>query len=131
MTTAGTSRRVEGVPTYEYRCKACNRELEVQQRMNDPDLVRCDACGADALERLISWTSVRNNNWQGALYADNPKEAFKGISAVDRSRSKRFGAATTPGDAPAADAPAAAADPAPAPAPDEDAPDLDADKPSK
>ena len=62
--------------------------------MNDPDLVRCDACGADALERLISWTSVRNTNWQGALYADNPKEAFKGISAVDRSRSKRFGAAT-------------------------------------
>ncbi|HSN25996.1 MAG TPA: zinc ribbon domain-containing protein [Kofleriaceae bacterium] len=85
---------MDGVPTYEYRCKACEREFEVQQRMSDPDLVHCDACGADALERLISWTSVRNNNWQAALRADNPKEAFKGISAVDRSRSQRFGAKT-------------------------------------
>jgi putative FmdB family regulatory protein len=104
LTAGGGSRRVEGVPTYEYRCKACQREFEVQHRMNDPDLVHCDACGADALERLISWTSVRNENWQRALYADNPKEAFKGISAVDRSRSKRFGAAdaATPAPAPAA-----------------------------
>lgn len=83
--------------------------------MNDPDLVHCDACGKDALERLISWTSVRNQNWQRALRADNPKEAFKGIAAVDRSRSQRFGAqppaAGTATDATPA-APAAAATPA-------------------
>ncbi len=97
------------MPTYEYRCKACEREFEVQQRMNDPDLVHCDACGADALERLISWTSVRNNNWQAALRADNPKEAFKGIAAVDRSRSQRFGAATSPATTPSAN-PAPAGD---------------------
>lgn len=97
--------------------------------MNDPDLVHCDACGADALERLISWTSVRNNNWQGALYADNPKEAFKGISAVDRSRSKRFGAAT---EAVTDAAPAPAASPAAdAETVDEDEPDAATDKPSE
>jgi len=101
LSTRQFSCRVEGVPQYEYRCKACEREFEVQQRMNDPDLVHCDACGADALERLISWTSVRNQNWQRALRADNPKEAFKGIAAVDRSRSQRFGANVTPA-APAA-----------------------------
>jgi putative FmdB family regulatory protein len=112
LTAAGRSRNVEGVPTYEYRCKACQREFEVQQSMKDPDLVHCDKCGADALERLISWTSVRNNNWQGALYADNPKEAFKGISAVDRSRSKRFGAAIETAPEPATDAEAPAATPA-------------------
>ena len=90
------------MPTYEYRCKACEREFEVQQRMDDPDLVHCDACGKDALERLISWTSVRNQNWQRALRADNPKEAFKGIAAVDRSRSQRFGANVSPAPAQAA-----------------------------
>ncbi len=111
LTTAARLRIVDGVPTYEYRCKACEREFEVQQRMSDPDLVHCDACGADALERLISWTSVRNNNWQAALRADNPKEAFKGISAVDRSRYQRFGAKTD-ASTPAADA--ASANPAPA-----------------
>ena len=125
MTAAGASRRVEGVPTYEYRCKACEREFEVMQGMNDPDLVHCDACGADELQRLISWTSVRNQKWQRALYADNPKEAMKGISAVDRSRSKRFGATTDTTPAPAA---------TPATEPetvDEDEPDAAADKPSE
>jgi len=124
LSTHEFSCRVEGVPTYEYRCKACERELEVQQRMDDPDLVHCDACGADALERLISWTSVRNQNWQRALRADNPKEAFKGIAAVDRSRSQRFGAATNATPAPA---PAAASAKDADTVEDDDAPD----KPSK
>lgn len=117
LTPGASLRIVDGVPTYEYRCKACEREFEIQQRMSDPDLVHCDACGADALERLISWTSVRNNNWQAALRADNPKEAFKGISAVDRSRYQRFGAktdattGTPPTGTPATDPAAAGAAP--------------------
>ena len=74
------------MPTYEYRCGACQREFEYQQRMNDADLVKCEACGADKLERLISWTSVRSNTWERALYKDNPKEAMKGTHAVDLSR---------------------------------------------
>lgn len=74
------------MPTYEYRCGACQREFEYRQRMNDPDLVTCEACGADKLERLISWTSVRSNTWQRALYKDNPKEAMKGTHACDLSK---------------------------------------------
>ena len=77
--------------------------------MNDPELVHCDACGADKLQRLISWTSVRNDGWKAAMHAPNPKEAFKGISAVDRSRGKRFSGnppAENPADSPAAPAPA-------------------------
>ncbi|HEX7838995.1 MAG TPA: zinc ribbon domain-containing protein [Kofleriaceae bacterium] len=78
------------MPTYEYRCSACNREFEYQQKMTDPDLVRCEACGKDKLERLISWTSVRSDSWKGALTAPNMREAMKGTTAVDRSRSQRF-----------------------------------------
>jgi len=125
LTAGRRARRVEGVPTYEYRCKACEREFEVQQSMKDPDLVHCDACGKDALERLISWTSVRNQNWQRALRADNPKEAFKGIAAVDRSRSQRFGAKT--GDEPAPAAAAASTTTAPAALPARDAETVDDD----
>jgi putative FmdB family regulatory protein len=83
-------RILEGMPTYEYRCNACQREFEVQQKMTDPDLVKCETCGADKLERLISWTSVRSDSWRAALKADNPKAAFKGIHAVDRSTVQRF-----------------------------------------
>ncbi len=74
--------------TYEYHCKACGREFEAVQKMTDPDLVKCEVCGKDELEKLISWTSVGSDNWRAALKADNPKEAFKGIHAVDRSRNR-------------------------------------------
>ncbi|HEY1547014.1 MAG TPA: zinc ribbon domain-containing protein [Kofleriaceae bacterium] len=74
--------------TYEYHCKACGREFEAVQKMSDPDLVKCEVCGKDELEKLISWTSVGSDGWRAALTAPNPKEAFKGIHAVDRSRNR-------------------------------------------
>jgi putative FmdB family regulatory protein len=84
-------RILEGMPTYEYRCGGCTREFEYQQRMSDPDLVTCEACGADKLERLISWTSVRSNTWKQALETGGmPKEVMKGTHAVDGSKSHRF-----------------------------------------
>jgi putative FmdB family regulatory protein len=79
---------LDAMPTYEYHCKACGREFEAVQKMTDPALTKCEACGKDELEKLISWTSVGSDNWRAALKADNPKEAFKGIHAVDRSRTR-------------------------------------------
>jgi putative FmdB family regulatory protein len=76
------------MPTYEYHCKACGREFEAVQKMTDPDLVKCEVCGKDELEKLISWTSVGSDTWRTALKSDNAKEAFKGIHAVDLSRNR-------------------------------------------
>ena len=105
---------IVAMPTYEYRCKACEREFEYVQKMSDPDLVKCEACGKDTLERLISWTSVGSDTWRAALKAENPKEAFKGIHAVDRSRNReRF-----KGNDPEPAAPEPAPAPAPTPAPE-------------
>jgi putative FmdB family regulatory protein len=33
------------VPTYEYRCDACGATYEVFQKMSDPPLEVCEACG--------------------------------------------------------------------------------------
>lgn len=33
------------MPTYEYRCKACGRELEVVQSFTDDALTTCEECG--------------------------------------------------------------------------------------
>ena len=32
------------MPTYQYRCTECGRELEVVQKFTDPALTHCDAC---------------------------------------------------------------------------------------
>lgn len=68
------------MPTYEYRCNACGREFEYQQRMSDPDLVKCEACGEDKLEKLISATAfqLKGGGWYKDLYSSTkPADAAK------------------------------------------------------
>ena len=62
------------MPVYEYQCKACHKEFEYQQRMSDPELTDCEACGEKALERLISRTafSLKGGGWYKDLYS-SPK----------------------------------------------------------
>ena len=40
------------MPTYEYRCPACNNDFEKFQRMSDDPVAECPECGADAQRRL-------------------------------------------------------------------------------
>jgi putative FmdB family regulatory protein len=65
------------MPIYEYKCKACNREFEYQQRMADPDKTDCEACGASALERLISRTAfqLKGSGWYKDLYSSSKPDA--------------------------------------------------------
>ncbi|HVK85442.1 MAG TPA: zinc ribbon domain-containing protein [Kofleriaceae bacterium] len=83
------------MPTYEYRCNACHRDFEYQQRMSDPDLVKCEACGEDKLEKLISRTAfqLKGSGWYKDLYSSNPKEAMK--SSVDKGVPPKASEATT------------------------------------
>ena len=76
------------MPTYEYHCNACHREFEYQQKMSDADLVRCEACGEDKLERLISWTSVRAE--PGIRKVHYSKDRMEGAPRPDRGTSHRF-----------------------------------------
>ncbi|MEI8080001.1 MAG: FmdB family zinc ribbon protein [bacterium] len=40
------------MPTYDYKCKKCERLFEVVQSMNDAPITKCKECGG-ALKRLI------------------------------------------------------------------------------
>src|SRR5205823_1357564 len=67
------------MPVYEYKCKACQREFEYQQRMSDPEKTVCEACGGE-LERLISRTafSLKGGGWYKDLYSSaKPETAAK------------------------------------------------------
>ena len=90
------------MPTYEYRCNACNREFEFQQRMSDPDLVKCEVCGEDKLEKLISRTAfqLKGSGWYKDLYSSKPAEAIKG--SVDKGKPSSSDSAPAAPAAPAA-----------------------------
>ena len=65
------------MPVYEYKCNACGREFEVQQRMSDPELTDCEVCGKPALERLISRTAftLKGGGWYKDLYSSTKPES--------------------------------------------------------
>jgi putative FmdB family regulatory protein len=47
------------MPIYEYQCMACHHALEALQKLNDPALTVCPACGAPQLQKKISAVGFR------------------------------------------------------------------------
>jgi putative FmdB family regulatory protein len=41
------------MPTYDYVCKACGKEMEIFQKMSDAKLTKCPECGKEKLIRKI------------------------------------------------------------------------------
>lgn len=97
------------MPIYEYRCQTCGHELEQLQRLSDPALKDCPACGKPKLQRLISAAGFR---LKGAGWYETDFKQGNKRNLVDGSGSAPQGAAgaeTRPGGADSsskADAPA-------------------------
>lgn len=81
------------MPIYEYKCNACQREFEYQQRMSDPEKTVCEACGASALERLISRTAfqLKGGGWYKDLYSSTKPESKSSGSSSDSGGSSSSG----------------------------------------
>jgi putative FmdB family regulatory protein len=47
------------MPIYEYRCKACNHQMEAIQKISDNPLELCPECGAKTLTKLVSAAGFR------------------------------------------------------------------------
>lgn len=45
------------MPTYQYRCTACSKEIEAVQKFSDPALTTCPACSGD-LRKVYSAVGV-------------------------------------------------------------------------
>ena len=84
------------MPIYEYRCQSCNHELEVMQKLSDPELSDCPSCGKPALKKLISpvgfrlkgsgWyeTDFKKGNQKNVAKEDSaPASESKSASACD------------------------------------------------
>ena len=94
------------MPIYAYRCAACGHAKDVLQKMSDPLLSTCPACGAETLVKQVTAAGfqLKGSGW----YVTD----FKGSGAAPAAAGKADDA--KPADesaAPAgADKPAAAAD---------------------
>jgi putative FmdB family regulatory protein len=73
------------VPTYEYECGSCHRTFEVRQRISEPPLTTCDACGGP-VRRLLSATPfiLKGGGW---YVTDYPSESRKKALDAEKSSS--------------------------------------------
>jgi putative FmdB family regulatory protein len=47
------------MPIYEYQCTECGHELEKLQKLSDPPLTDCPACGRATLRKRVSAAGFR------------------------------------------------------------------------
>lgn len=89
------------MPIYDYLCKQCGHEWEVEQRITEDPIKKCPTCGALEAKRLISKTSfvLKGGGWYNDLYSsagDTSKsdagsadgDSSAGSSASDKSEKK-------------------------------------------
>ena len=101
------------MPTYEYECHQCHRVFEVRQRISEPALETCDACGGP-VRRLLSPAPfiLKGGGWHGTDYpSESRKKALaseKSPAGGDKSDTTGKGEkkATTSAPAPASSTPA-------------------------
>ena len=103
------------MPTYQYRCASCSRELEVVQKFTDPSLTVCPSCDGQ-LRKVFSPVGVVFKG--SGFYTTDARGKNRTPSGKPGKPDKSPAAATAP------DGGTAAAAPAPAKA---DAPKLSTD----
>jgi len=104
------------MPIYAYRCSECGNAKDVLQKMSDPVLTECPACGAQAFTKQVTAAGfqLKGSGWYVTDFRGDNKPA-KGADEA----SKGDGAKGEPAKTDAAPAPAAGAktESAAAPAP--------------
>ena len=96
------------MPIYAYKCGSCGHAKDVLQKMSDPLLTVCPACGEAAFSKQVTAAGfqLKGSGWYVTDFRAGGDGANSGV-----------GAATAPAPAPAAtEGSVAAATPAPAPA---------------
>ena len=100
------------MPIYAYRCTACGHAQDVLQKMSDPLLTVCPACGESTYAKQLTAAGfqLKGSGWYVTDFREGGGKKKDGEASKDKG-----GADSAPTEA-AAGTPAAVPAPAPAPA---------------
>ncbi len=85
------------MPLYEYRCRSCDRTVEVLQKLADRPLGKCEECSG-RLDKLVSRASfqLRGGGWYADGYGKSPKSSDS--SSSDKSEKSKSESKSASGD---------------------------------
>ena len=109
------------MPIYAYKCASCGHAKDVLQKISDPLLTVCPACGAAAFEKQLTAAGfqLKGSGWyatdfKGGGAAPAPAAAADGEGAKPAAEPAKSGTDAKPATDTAAKAAPAPAAPAPA-----------------
>ncbi|MFO0647765.1 MAG: zinc ribbon domain-containing protein [Polyangiales bacterium] len=81
------------MPTYSYRCSACNHTFDKVQRITEDAIKVCEACGAETATRLITSANfvLKGSGWYGDLYSGSSNKKNAAPSEAPASCAKPSG----------------------------------------
>ena len=72
------------MPTYQYRCRECDEELEVVQSFSDDPLTKCPNCKKKALRKVFAAPGIA---FKGSGFYKNDSRSGSGKSGAKSSTS--------------------------------------------
>ncbi|NUZ05775.1 FmdB family zinc ribbon protein [Piscinibacter koreensis] len=110
------------MPIYAYRCASCGHAQDVLQKMSDPVLTVCPACGAATYQKQVTAAGfqLKGSGWYVTDFRDGPKKPDAGApksDGGDAGKPAEPAPASTASESKAEPASTPAASPAPAAAP--------------
>jgi putative FmdB family regulatory protein len=81
------------MPIYEYQCSNCGHLFDELQKMSEPPLIKCPACGHNTLKRLIGSGAGIIFKGSGFYLTDYKKKADHKASPVPSKTKKEKPAA--------------------------------------
>lgn len=66
------------MPVYEYLCKKCEKNFEIQQKMADPPKKKCPECSGQLVKQLsLSGFQLKGSGWYKTDYTAKKSEPKK------------------------------------------------------
>lgn len=78
------------MPIYAYRCQACGHAKDVLQKISDPQLSVCPACGAEAFTKQLTAAGfqLKGSGWYATDFRDGgAKPAKSPAPSADEGKS--------------------------------------------
>ena len=78
------------MPIYEYRCLECQHQEEHLQKVSDPVLKVCPACGKETYQKLLSAAAfqLKGGGWYATDFKSKPAEKKTEAKTDGKSETK-------------------------------------------
>ena len=90
------------MPIYEFQCQACGTKIEVLQKISDPHLTDCEACGKAEMKKNVTAAAFRLSGagWYETDFKEGDKkknltETSSDSSSADSSKNASEGSSDT------------------------------------